>query len=145
MMSTLLHHIGELVTNDPARDGLLGIVEDAALVIEGGTVAWVGPAADAPEADEAYDAGGRAVLPGFVDSHSHLVFAGDRAAEFAARMTGEPYTAGGIRTTVAATRMLTRAPSRIRERISRPNSSFPNGWSQEGPSSRSGSFWLAGS
>ena len=107
MTSTLIHNIGELVTNDPERPGLLGIVEDAALVIEGGTVAWVGPAADAPTADEAYDAGGRAVLPGFVDSHSHLVFAGDRAAEFAARMAGESYAAGGIRTTVAATREAT--------------------------------------
>jgi imidazolonepropionase len=104
MTSTLIHHIGELVTNDPDRDDLLGIVENAALMVEGGTVAWVGPAAEAPPADEAYDAGGRTVLPGFVDSHSHLVFAGDRAGEFAARMTGEPYAAGGIRTTVAATR-----------------------------------------
>ena len=80
---------------------------DAALVVEGGQVAWVGPAADAPAADERVDAGGRAVLPGFVDSHSHLVFAGDRAQEFAARMAGEPYAAGGIRTTVAATRAAT--------------------------------------
>jgi len=104
MTSTLITHIGELVTNDPARDGLLGLLRDAALVIEGDRVAWVGPASEAPQADSYVDAGGRAVLPGFVDSHSHLVFAGDRAAEFAARMTGEPYIAGGIRTTVAATR-----------------------------------------
>ena len=54
-----------------------------------------GPAADAPAADEQIDAGGRAVIPGFVDSHSHLVFAGDRAEEFAARMAGPPYAAGG--------------------------------------------------
>jgi len=105
--STLITHIGELVTNDPARDGLLGLLRDAALVIEGDRVAWVGPASEAPQADTYVDAGARAVLPGFVDSHSHLVFAGDRAAEFAARMTGEPYTAGGIRTTVAATRAAT--------------------------------------
>jgi len=104
MTSTVITHIGELTTNDPARGGPLGILEDAALVIEGDTVAWVGPAVDAPAADTYVDAGGRAVLPGFVDSHSHLVFAGDRAPEFAARMTGEPYAAGGIRTTVAATR-----------------------------------------
>src|SRR5690606_21763586 len=71
---------------------------------DGGRVTWVGRAADAPAADERFDAAGGAVLPGFVDSHSHLVFAGDRAAEFAARMAGEPYTGGGIRTTVAATR-----------------------------------------
>src|SRR5205823_1587174 len=82
-------------------------ITDAAVVVEGATVAWVGPAREAPDADQQVDAGGRAVIPGFVDSHSHLVFAGDRAAEFAARMAGEPYAAGGIRTTVAATRAAT--------------------------------------
>ncbi len=107
MLSTLLTNIGELVTNDPARDGLLGAIPVAALVMEGPNVAWVGAAAEAPAADEVIDLGGRAVLPGFVDSHSHLVFAGDRAAEFAARMAGESYAAGGIRTTVAATRAAT--------------------------------------
>ncbi len=107
MASTLITHIGELVTNDPDADDLLGAIEDAALVIEGSRVAWVGRAGDVPVADEFVDAGGRAVLPGFVDSHSHLVFAGDRAQEFAARMAGEPYAAGGIRTTVAATRAAT--------------------------------------
>jgi len=76
-------------------------------VVEGSRVAWVGSAAQAPAADEVVDAGGRAVLPGFVDSHSHLVFAGDRSREFAARMAGEAYAAGGIRTTVAATRAAT--------------------------------------
>jgi imidazolonepropionase len=97
--------IGELVTNDPALgDGALGLRGDAAVVIEDGLVAWVGDAADAPPADERLDADGRTVLPGFVDSHAHLVFAGDRAHEFAARMAGERYAAGGIRTTVAATR-----------------------------------------
>jgi imidazolonepropionase len=105
--STLVTGIGELVTNDPEREGLLGVVRDAAVVVEGEHVAWVGPAAEAPEADASYDAGGRAVLPGFVDSHSHLVFAGDRGEEFAARMAGTPYAAGGIRTTVAATRAAT--------------------------------------
>ncbi len=107
MLTTLLTHIGELVTNDPERDGVLGAIHDAALVIEGSQVAWVGAAADAPAADELIDLGGRAVLPGFVDSHSHLVFGGDRAGEFAARMAGESYSAGGIRTTVAATRAAT--------------------------------------
>ena len=107
MTSTVITNIAELVTNDPDADDLLGIVERAALVIDGGRVAWVGPAADAPAADVLVDAGGRAVIPGFVDSHSHLVFAGDRAAEFAARMAGTPYAAGGIRTTVAATRAAT--------------------------------------
>ncbi len=105
MTSLLLTGIAELVTNDPAHDGSPhGILEDAAVVVEGHRVAWVGRSADAPPADAARDLGGRAVLPGFVDSHSHLVFAGDRSAEFAARMAGESYAAGGIRTTVAATR-----------------------------------------
>lgn len=97
-MSAVITNIGELVTNH--GDPLAG----AALVIDDGRVAWTGPASAAPVADEQVDAGGRAVMPGFVDSHAHLVFAGDRAAEFAARMTGQPYSAGGIRTTVAATR-----------------------------------------
>ncbi len=100
MTSVALTGIGELSTQDPE----LGLLRDAALVVEGGRVAWVGPARQAPAADTAYDLGGRAVVPGFVDSHAHLVFAGDRAEEFAARMTGTPYSAGGIRTTVAATR-----------------------------------------
>ena len=107
MTATVITGIGELVTNAPGGRDLLGTITDAALVVEGSTVAWVGPAAEAPAADEQVDAGGRAVLPGFVDSHSHLVFAGDRAAEFAARMAGETYAAGGIRTTVAATRAAT--------------------------------------
>ena len=102
--STMLTNIGELVTNDPQAPDLLGVIEQAALVVEGTKVAWVGPATDAPAADELVDLGGRTVLPGFVDSHSHLVFGGDRAQEFAARMAGESYAAGGIRTTVAATR-----------------------------------------
>jgi imidazolonepropionase len=104
MSSLLLTGIGSLVTNDPAHGGPLGELRDAALVIEGSVVAWVGSRRDAPAADSSLDLGGRAVIPGFVDSHAHLVFAGDRAEEFAARMTGQPYSAGGIRTTVAATR-----------------------------------------
>jgi imidazolonepropionase len=108
-VSVLIDRIGSLVTNDPALGaGPLGLLDDAALVLDGGRVAWVGPSSRAPAADERADADGRAVLPGFVDSHAHLVFAGDRAAEFAARMAGRPYTAGGIRTTVAATRAATR-------------------------------------
>jgi imidazolonepropionase len=102
-VSVLIDDIGELVTNDEG-DGLLGILRDAAVVIEGDRIAWVGPRQEAPAADARIDARGAAVLPGFVDSHAHLVFAGDRAAEFGARMAGEPYTGGGIRTTVAATR-----------------------------------------
>ena len=106
MSATLVTGIGELVTNDAALgDGSrLGIVRDAALVIEGEHVAWAGPASGAPAADERADLRGRAVVPGFVDSHTHLVFAGERSAEFAARMAGERYTGGGIATTVAATR-----------------------------------------
>ncbi|MFZ0049803.1 MAG: amidohydrolase family protein, partial [Streptosporangiaceae bacterium] len=109
-MSVLITNIGELVTNAPleavsvASPGPFEALADAAIVLDGGLVAWTGPAAQAPAADEAVDAGGRAVLPGFVDSHAHLVFAGERGAEFAARMAGLPYEAGGIRSTVAATR-----------------------------------------
>ncbi len=104
-MSVLLDSIGELVTNDPALgDGPLGAVRDAALVVDGGRVVWVGSSSGAPEADERVDVGGQAVLPGFVDSHAHLVFDGDRAEEFDARMTGRAYQAGGILTTVEATR-----------------------------------------
>ncbi|WP_042427677.1 imidazolonepropionase [Streptacidiphilus anmyonensis] len=99
-MTTLITNIGSLLTNDPE----LGTLTDAAIVLDGDTVAWVGSAASAPDADQRVDAEGRAVIPGFVDSHSHLVFAGDRTAEFNARMSGQSYTAGGIRTTVAATR-----------------------------------------
>jgi len=105
MSSTLITGIGSLVTNDPSLEaGPLGLLADAAVVVENGRIAWVGGAAASPLADEVVDAGGRAVIPGFVDSHSHLVFAGDRTAEFNARMSGQAYTAGGIRTTVAATR-----------------------------------------
>jgi len=106
--SLLIADIGELVTNDDGLGaGPLGIIHDAALVAEGDRVVWVGPQVAAPAADDRLDAGGRAVVPGFVDSHSHLVFAGDRAAEFEARMSGSAYTGGGIRRTVAATRAAT--------------------------------------
>jgi imidazolonepropionase len=114
-VSVLLTGIAELVTNDSEwgeghadpGDRLLGVVRDAAVVVADGTIAWVGPADEAPDADERRDLGGRAVTPGFVDSHTHLVFAGDRSAEFAARMTGTPYDGGGIRVSVAATRAAT--------------------------------------
>ena len=95
--------MGELTTNDPE----LGTRTAAALVFDGDRVAWVGDDTDAPAADTRFDAGGRAVLPGWVDSHTHLLFAGDRAAEFAARMAGRPYAAGGIAVTVDATRAAT--------------------------------------
>ncbi|MEU2320011.1 imidazolonepropionase [Streptomyces althioticus] len=106
MSATVITNIATLVTNDPSlRDtDPLGLVRDAAVVIEGDRVVWTGESSKAPATDNRVDAGGRAVLPGFVDSHSHLVFAGDRTEEFNARMSGRPYSAGGIRTTVAATR-----------------------------------------
>jgi len=104
-MSTLVTGIAELVTNDPSvGPGPLGTVADAAVVVADGLIAWVGPAARAPDADTKIDVGGRAVIPGFVDSHAHLVFAGDRAAEFEARMSGVRYDGGGISRTVSATR-----------------------------------------
>lgn len=111
MTTTAITNIASLVTNDPSQgDGSpLGLLTDAAVVLDGETIAWVGPTAKAPAADETYDAKGRAAIPGFVDSHSHLVFAGDRTQEFNARMSGRAYSAGGIRTTVAATRAATDA------------------------------------
>lgn len=99
-MSTLLTNIAELMTQDAEHR----VLENAAVVIEGERIAWIGAAGDAPAADESVDAGGRAVLPGWVDSHTHLIFAGDRTAEFEARMAGESYSAGGIATTTSATR-----------------------------------------
>jgi imidazolonepropionase len=108
MTSTRFDNIAMLVTNDPANDAgdgsSLGLIHDASMVIVGDRVAWVGHQAQAPDADGLVDLDGQTVVPGFVDSHSHLVFGGDRADEFAARMAGTPYTAGGITTTVAATR-----------------------------------------
>lgn len=104
MTATLLDGIGLLVTNDPACGPGTGELTGAALLVEDDRVAWVGPSTAAPAADSRHDLGGRTVLPGFVDSHAHLVFAGDRAAEFTARMAGQPYGAGGITQTVAATR-----------------------------------------
>ena len=127
MTSTLITGISELWTldpalDDPARPG--GVAEqqvrrDAALVIEDGRIAWTGPAAQAPSADASEDLGGRAVLPGWVDSHSHLIFDGDRAAEFEARMAGRAYRAGGIGVTTDATRAASpqRLAALVRARI----------------------------
>ncbi|MDP9302094.1 MAG: imidazolonepropionase [Actinomycetota bacterium] len=105
----LVEGIGELVTNDPSHGPALGIVHDAAVAIDGDRVVWAGPRAGAPEGvpGPSLDLGGRAALPGFVDAHTHLVFAGDRTEEFDARMRGQQYEAGGIRATVEATRAAT--------------------------------------
>ena len=102
-MSLVVDNIGLLVTNDEAAgEGPLGIVRDASVVIEAGLVASVGPAGQI--ADQKVDAAGNCVLPGFVDSHTHLVFAGDRSEEFTDRMAGRVYDGGGIRVTTEATR-----------------------------------------
>ncbi|WP_194395891.1 imidazolonepropionase [Microbacterium atlanticum] len=116
MTTTLLTNIGELTTNVAAGGDPLGTVHDAALLMADGRIAWIGQAADAPARgqDATIDAGGRAVIPGFVDSHTHLVFGGDRADEFEARMAGTPYAAGGIRRTVAATRAASDEELRLR-------------------------------
>ena len=103
MSALVIDNIGLLVTCEPSLgEGPLGLVRDAAVVVEGDTVSAIERAGAA--GDERVDAGGRCVIPGFVDSHTHLVFAGDRADEFAARMAGRPYAASGIRVTTAATR-----------------------------------------
>ena len=103
-MSTVIDRIGLLVTNDPAVGEGTAELRNAAVLIDDGRILWVGEADRAPAADERVDARGRCVIPGFVDSHSHLMFAGDRADEFEYRMAGRPYTAGGIRRTVGLTR-----------------------------------------
>jgi imidazolonepropionase len=108
MSRTLISNISLLVTNDPSLDGTpLGVINDAALLIENGKVSWVGSNSQAPHKDveSVIDAEDRCVVPGFVDSHNHLVFAGDRSAEFQARMKGEKYSAGGIHYTVEQTRL----------------------------------------
>jgi imidazolonepropionase len=111
--SVAIGNIGSLVTNDESLGTVvggaakIGELTNAGLVIEHGRVVWVGDSANLPDADSRVDVGGQAVIPGFVDSHAHLMFAGDRAAEFSARMEGKPYSTGGIKTTVAATRAAT--------------------------------------
>ena len=107
MTSTLITNIGQLVTNDPSHDGTkLGLIKEAALLIEDGVIAWAGPNSQAPtkHIKTSIDAEGMCVLPGYVDSHTHMIFAGDRSNEFRARMLGESYTAGGIASTVEKTR-----------------------------------------
>jgi imidazolonepropionase len=102
-VTTVIDDIGLLVTNDPTRgEGPLGLLKNAAVITENGVVIAVERAGAV--ADRRVDAAGRCVMPGFVDSHTHLVFAGDRAEEFTARMAGQLYEAGGIRVTTSATR-----------------------------------------
>ena len=105
-MSDAITNIGSLITNDPTiGSGLLGEIENAAVVVEAGKIAWVGSAKDLQPTDNLIDAHGMGVIPGFVDSHAHLLFAGDRSKEFEARMNGEKYSAGGIKSTVERTRV----------------------------------------
>ena len=101
MTATVVRNIGQLITNS---DSSLGIIENAALVFENGKVQWIGANSSAPAADSSIDAESGVVTPGFVDSHTHLVFAGDRTQDYVARMTGSKYSSGGINTTVSATR-----------------------------------------
>ncbi len=127
MSKTLFDNISLLVTNDPVYDGTpLGVINNGAVLVEDGKIAWIGESAKAPRADaaEVIDANDRCVIPGFVDSHNHLVFAGDRSAEFRARMQGEKYTAGGISYTVEKTRLATRETliSNVKALVSEANS-----------------------
>ena len=110
MSSKLIKNIGQLITNS---DENLGIINDAALVIENGKVAWVGENSKAPNADTAISANNCVVTPGFVDSHTHAVFAGDRHKDYVARMAGGKYASGGIKTTVAATRAASKEDLRV--------------------------------
>ena len=105
MSSVAITDIGSLVTNDSTLgDGALGLRSNAAIVIVDGKIAWIGDSQSVGVTDNRISVAGKTVVPGFVDSHAHLVFAGDRSEEFSARMNGESYSAGGIKTTVAATR-----------------------------------------
>lgn len=110
MTTRLFTNIGELTTNDPTfgDESSMGRLKDAAMVVDERHVLWVGLSSLAPDADELTDVAGAAVVPGFVDSHTHLVFAGERSAEFEARMAGQRYDGGGIQETVNATRRATR-------------------------------------
>lgn len=113
----LLHSAGQLLTlaGGPQRGlalGTLRIIEDGAVLIRDGSIAAVGATADllaAHPQEERFDARGRVIMPGFVDAHSHPIWAGDRAAEFEQRLAGKSYleileAGGGILSTVRATR-----------------------------------------
>ena len=104
MSSIAFTNIETLVTNDfRIGDGTLGVLHGASLVVEDGLISQI--TQQIPSGvDSEIDCSGQTLLPGFVDSHTHLIFAGDRADEFSARSRGEKYSAGGITSTVAATR-----------------------------------------
>jgi imidazolonepropionase len=102
--STLFFNAKQIVTNSSGKLYEIDLIEDASLFIENGKVAWVGKNSNAPAADKTIDCTNKVIIPGFVDSHTHLIFGGDRSDEFAARMAGESYTAGGINFTVEKTR-----------------------------------------
>jgi imidazolonepropionase len=106
MAAVVFSNIGELTTNDPTvgDESAMGRIKNGALIVDDGRVVWAGAQRDAPSADTEIDVEGSAIIPGFVDSHTHLVFAGERSAEFASRMAGEKYDGGGIMNTVSATR-----------------------------------------
>jgi len=121
----LITGIAELTTHDESGERR----HNAAIVIGSGRVLWIGPAEQAPAADRRTDVAGRAVLPGWVDPHTHLIFGGDRSAEFEARMNGQAYAAGGINTTVAATRaatetQLTDTAARLRHEAEKQGTTF---------------------
>lgn len=130
MTSTLFSNAKQVITNSSGRLYEIDLIEDASLLVENGKVAWIGPSSNAPAADEIVNCENKVIIPGFVDSHTHLIFGGDRSDEFAARMSGERYTAGGINYTVEKTRsssdqaLRTNAASLISEMHSTGTTSF---------------------
>ena len=109
-MTELVIRDARIMTCDPARGGL-GVIDNGAMVVADGHVAWIGDAADAPQG-RAIELAGRLVTPGLVDCHTHAIFAGDRANEFAMRAAGKSYleiaaAGGGINATLGPTRSAT--------------------------------------
>lgn len=113
MTETLCTNISQLVTPTPgvqrgAAMRELTVIPDAAMLVSGGVIRWVGPRTDAPAVGQEHDLGGVAVVPGLIDPHTHAVWAGDRLADFEARVQGVPYEeilarGGGIRSSMRAT------------------------------------------
>lgn len=126
MTKTLFHNANQIITNSSERNYELDILKNASLLVEDGKVVWVGASDDAPDSTDTFDCTGKVILPGFVDSHTHLIFAGERSDEFAARMAGETYTAGGINYTVSKTR--TASDNELRENAKKLiNEMYANG------------------